>query len=254
MVAVLVVCCGCRHAPRRVITDEISPIKDQKMTVGIGDILFSKIHYYGYVNRERESWFIGKIFREELTIIELNPDLIRVQYAEYYRKNYVEPQDRINLNTPAIWLIRDPYTKIFTFQATDKLIRYSGYEFEILSLDNDKMTYKLKDTGTGQLSDVTRLIDELRSNDLLTKKAAAKEIYLSHFADQSLFGVVHEELLKGYQLSSSDRHHVDTMAWLCKALGASGMTEYKVTLEKIAETSSSEKLRNYARQGLDMLK
>jgi hypothetical protein len=43
------------------------------------------------------------------------------------------------------------------------------------------------------------------------------------------------------------------MAWLCKALASSGMSEYKTTLQKVIDTTLNKKLRKYAKQALDML-
>ena len=68
-----------------------------------------------------------------------------------------------------------------------------------------------------------------------------------------LFDVVNEELLKGYQQRTGDRNHIDTMAWLCKALAASGMSKYVKTLEKVADTATNTKLQKFARKSLRLL-
>ena len=137
-----------------------------------------------------------------------------------------------------------------------KLERYARQGMDLIDefAKRNKIISDTKNTVPGQSPEVTRLINMLKSDNLALKRDAAKEIYRSHFTDQNLFGVVNEELLKGYQISPYDRHHVDVMAWLCKALGASGMPEYKATLSKIVETSSSEALRKHAKLSLDMIK
>ena len=101
--------------------------------------------------------------------------------------------------------------------------------------------------------EVVRYINMLKSDDIKAKKDAAKSISRSNITDKRLFDVVNEELLKGYQVNTRDRHHTDTMAWLCKALAASRMPEYKATLRTVIATSSSPKLKKYALESLSRL-
>ncbi len=93
----------------------------------------------------------------------------------------------------------------------------------------------------------------LKSDIPSLKKEAAKKIYRSNLTNPRLFQVVNEEILKSLQSSESDQYDVDTMAWLCKALASSGMSEYKTTLQKVIDTTLNKKLRKYAKQALDML-
>ena len=93
----------------------------------------------------------------------------------------------------------------------------------------------------------------LRSNDSTQKVRAAKKIFKSYSHDPQLLRVVNEELLRGYQINTKDRHHVDAMAWLCKVLGASGQTKYKATLKRVAQEAPSSKLKKYAKQSLSKL-
>jgi len=102
-------------------------------------------------------------------------------------------------------------------------------------------------------AEINRYMEMLTSGNIIQRTDAAKMIFRSNLTDQKLFEVVNEELLKGYQLKIRDRNHVDAMAWLCKALGSSGMSKYKETLEKIYKTSRSKVLNKYAKQGLNML-
>jgi hypothetical protein len=88
----------------------------------------------------------------------------------------------------------------------------------------------------------------LRSDDASKKRAAARAIHKSYSRHPGLLEVVNEELLKGYNMKVRDGHHVDAMAWLCNVLGASGQTDYKATLEKVARETRSRKLKKYARQ------
>ncbi len=100
---------------------------------------------------------------------------------------------------------------------------------------------------------ITKYINMLRSNDSTQKVRAAKEIFKSYSHDPQLLYVVNKELLRGYQIKTRDRHHVDAMAWLCKILGASGQTKYKATLKRVAQEAPSRKLKKYAKKSLSKL-
>jgi len=98
---------------------------------------------------------------------------------------------------------------------------------------------------------VVQLINMLSSDSLELKRDAAKKITRNTYKDMDLFETVNRELLEGYA-AASDSLSLDTMAWLCKALGASGNPKYKETLLKVRD-SGSPKLHKYAGKGYDML-
>ena len=101
--------------------------------------------------------------------------------------------------------------------------------------------------------EIIRYINMLKSDIPRLKKDAAKKVSRSNFTDHTLFDVISEELLKGCQIMSDDREHIDAMAWLCKALAASGMAKYKAVLEQVVANSGNPKLQKYAQQSLDLL-
>lgn len=68
-----------------------------------------------------------------------------------------------------------------------------------------------------------------------------------------LISLVNTELLKGYRAHSSDRHHVDAMAWLCNILGASGKKIYRPTLQEVVNNAPSKKLVKFAEKNLNRL-
>ncbi len=120
--------------------------------------------------------------------------------------------------------------------------------------------------------ELARYINMLRSEDLTLKRDAAKHIFRSVIMDERLYDIVEEELLKEFVKTPKEREYDeygeevtygasrkqklqnDTSAWLCKALGASGMGKYIETLEKIAKTSSDMYVRRHAKDSLNMLK
>lgn len=80
------------------------------------------------------------------------------------------------------------------------------------------------------------------------QKDAAKRLVRAKYSDTVVLDVVEKVLLRSYQ-SADD----DTMAWLCKALGASGQGKYKTTLSKVAGSATSRKLKRYAEESLGQL-
>jgi TolB-like protein len=99
----------------------------------------------------------------------------------------------------------------------------------------------------------SKYIKMLRSDSLRSKRDAAKRITRAALSNTAVLDVVENELLKGYGFNLSNRSHVDTMAWFCKALGASGVQKYKHSLKKVVSNTSNRKLRGYCRKSLNNL-
>lgn len=100
----------------------------------------------------------------------------------------------------------------------------------------------------------SRYIKMLRSNNLRSKADAGKLIVREGVKDTAVLDVVEQELLKGYLASGDDRAAVETMSWLCKALGASGNGKYRGTLQTVAQKAPHGKLQKYAKQSLGQLR
>ena len=100
----------------------------------------------------------------------------------------------------------------------------------------------------------SRYITMLRSGNLRSKTDAGKLIVKEGVKDTAVLDVVEQELLKGYLASGEDRAAVDAMAWLCKALGASGNGKYRGTLQTVAQKAPHRKLQKYAEQSLGQLR
>lgn len=103
---------------------------------------------------------------------------------------------------------------------------------------------------TPQQAEYTRMLTS-GSNRLKTN--AAKRITRARLSDPVVLNVVERELLNHYRKNTGSISHVDTMAWFCKALGASGMRQYRHTLNKVATNARHNKLRRYARESLNRL-
>lgn len=95
-------------------------------------------------------------------------------------------------------------------------------------------------------------LDRLRIKNMLDSQvpdlasAGARRIYYQHKTDVELVDTVHKILAAQYK-SSSNREHLDAMAWICRTLGESGNITYKATLEQIAKDNAAhKKVRKYA--------
>jgi len=96
-------------------------------------------------------------------------------------------------------------------------------------------------------SEVQSLLTGLESASSVKRVNAAKIISRSGLTDQNLYEKVASLLKEGYN-AGTEANHVDEMAWLCKALAASGNDEYRPLLEEVAANAPSEKLKSYAQQ------
>ncbi len=85
------------------------------------------------------------------------------------------------------------------------------------------------------------------------KTNAAKKIIRGGITDPAIMDIVESELLEGFAKMGNNRQHIDAMSWLCKALGASGNSKYKETLQKVVKESGSRKLKGYANKALSAL-
>jgi len=71
--------------------------------------------------------------------------------------------------------------------------------------------------------------------------------------DEKVLDVVSSQLLTDFNKKSKDRNHIDAMAWICKALGASGKSKYRNALSTVMKDSKNRKLRGYAKKSLAQL-
>lgn len=98
-----------------------------------------------------------------------------------------------------------------------------------------------------------KLLDMLSSNNPDEQREAAKLITRSGISDHVVLDAVEKALLRGYRVEGDNRDHIDAMAWLCKALGASRSAKYKSTLSAVASDAPHKKLRGYAEKSMNQL-
>lgn len=105
---------------------------------------------------------------------------------------------------------------------------------------------------TDRSGEAEKLQTGLKSPSRTQRINAAKIITRSGLNEPELYQTIADLLREGYPVASSP-DQVDEMAWLCKALAASGDATHRPLLKEIATQSSSEKLKHYARQSNDLL-
>jgi hypothetical protein len=99
--------------------------------------------------------------------------------------------------------------------------------------------------------EVAALLSRLDSSSRTERINTAKNITQLGISDPSLYERVAGLLKDGYA-SAVESSHVDEMAWLCKALAASGDTKYQALLQEVATQAPSSKLQKYANQSIDL--
>jgi hypothetical protein len=103
---------------------------------------------------------------------------------------------------------------------------------------------------TSEQSKYLRMID----GNSKEQKEAAQLMVKAKLRDTVVLDAVERVLLKGYQTTTNDRDdRIDTLSWLCKALGESGQSKYKATLSKVASEAPHQKLKGYAEKSLNQL-
>lgn len=93
-------------------------------------------------------------------------------------------------------------------------------------------------------------IQKLQSSNPKDKVWGAKKIIKDGVKDPAVLDVLEKTLLENFNEKSRDRHHVDAVAWMLKALGAPALPQYKATLEKIAKEAENRKVSGYAKKAL----
>lgn len=114
----------------------------EERLASIGDIFLD--------HKEGQSYkdpFLGEVMsddsmRYELTILELNNEKLGLQYNEFfYSKGSGSPFSPATF-VPAGWMVKQGYNKRFDYSLSDKIVRFKGTEFEILSVENGQIKYK----------------------------------------------------------------------------------------------------------------
>ena len=169
---------------------------------------------------------------------------------------------RIEMNS---WLIkalgasandkyRETIDKLINNNATQKKLRRNA-EYARESVDQYKIWNPLlaKDI---ELAPAGRLMQHrirnmLQSSDGELIRIGAKRVYHKYSNDKELVKTASQTLLRDYEKSNLDGTHIDALAWICKAIAQSGMSEFVGVLEEVNNSyKANDKVKKYARKYL----
>lgn len=138
---------------------------------------------------------------------------------------------------------------------SDKLRRYAE-QSEGLIEEYAKRSQVLNDTGGWDKSlsaEENRLLNMLGSDDLKLRRDAAKMIVRRGKTDPKVFDAAADSLTGMAKDIRNESLYIDTMAWLCKALAASGDSKYIAALKEVQAASDNSKLNSYVSKALNAL-
>lgn len=119
-----------------------SGAEGQVKVAGIGDIFFDRSE--GQAVKDEKNPTAEPVpysgFKYELTIVELNQERLGLQYNEYTYQPVFVPMSATYY--PGSWMVKQGFNKRFDYAVSDKIIRFKGNEFEILSVENGQIRYR----------------------------------------------------------------------------------------------------------------
>lgn len=93
-----------------------------------------------------------------------------------------------------------------------------------------------------------RYAQMLASGGVSSVQRGAEEIVNQSINDEELLDVAAEVLAQNYNKNPGETY-VDSMAWVCRALGNSGSGRYKALLEDVADKADARKIGKYCKKG-----
>jgi len=99
--------------------------------------------------------------------------------------------------------------------------------------------------------DANRVMNMLKSNDLILKRIAAKRIYFAQ-TEPVLLQTLANDLRAVYPTVNHGENPVDAVAWMVKAIGNAKQEAYRPLLQEVLNSAPSDKVRSYARRALDL--
>ena len=201
------------------------------------------------------------ISRSGLKDQELYQKVAEILRAGYAREHETDHTDEMAWMCKALAASGDLQYRALLEEVTQKspsikLQRYAKQSSEMI--EQYAQRSKVLNTTDGwddQLSaEENRLVNMLSSDDVALRRDAAKVIVRNAKTDEKVFVAVASTLKKMSEEFRSDSLSVDVMAWLCKALAASGDSRYLEDLEFVRNNTQNVKLRTYAEKAIKSIK
>jgi hypothetical protein len=97
-------------------------------------------------------------------------------------------------------------------------------------------------------------VEQLIKGGWSTLRQTSENMYNTSYTNTEVLDVLAELTLEKYPLTGADFSTVDTVAWMCRALGASHNNRYRPVLEKISDDKSvHRKLRSHCEKASKQL-
>src|SRR5262245_60339090 len=81
-------------------------------------------------------------------------------------------------------------------------------------------------------------VDRLLKGNWVSLRDVSQSLYNTGNTNTEVLDITAETLLERYQRAGEDRDAVDAVAWMCRALGASGNSRYRPVLDKVENDKS----------------
>jgi hypothetical protein len=106
-----------------------------------------------------------------------------------------------------------------------------------------------------ELNDMDKgYVEQIIKGSWGTLRQTSENMYNTSYSNTAVLDVLAEVTLEKYPQTGADFSTVDTVAWMCRALGASGNNRYRPVLEKISDDKSvHRKLRAHCEKAAKQL-
>lgn len=185
-------------------------------------------------------------------------DLLKAGYSRQYEKDHADEMSWLckALAASGDLQYRELLDEVATKSPSLKLQRYARQSSELIDQYAQRsQILNATDAWDAELSaEENRLVSMLKSEDIGLRKDAAKTMVRALGTSEKVFAAAASALSGMSNAPLSAKSDVDTMAWLCKALAASGSDEYIELLEQVQDNTPNQKLRSYADKAINALK
>lgn len=180
--------------------------------------------------------------------------LLKAHYSESIEANHVDEMSWLckALAASGDSKYKDLLSEIASNSQSTKLQHYAT---ESLSLIEEyaqrSQILNAADTWDPELSaEENRQLNMLNSDKITLKRDAAKMIIRGTQVHTKVYEAVAEQLDKILEQKDPDSQTLDTLAWFCKTLGASGNRQYLDVLKRVGGKTQSLKLQEYASRAI----
>ena len=100
----------------------------------------------------------------------------------------------------------------------------------------------------GKSAETTTYMKMLNTDNVFVQRLAARVMFHEQLRDKDLLALAANKLEAVYKRENLDNEEQDTAAWLCKAIGQSGNSEFLTLLAKVTAETPYPKIKKYSSQ------